>query len=137
MNIPPITLDIIFILISIVIGGSVVALVEGIGHLIYPTLPPEDYKDKEKVKRFIKELPFGAFAFVLAAWGIGSTIGSLFLYYLIQELTLWFSVLIPGIMIFVFSVINMVMIPHPLWFKILSPFVCMAGPIFIAISIAK
>lgn len=124
-------IDIAFIFCSIILSGSLVAVVEWIGHQVYPTLSAEDFKDAEKVKRFIRDLPFGAFVFVLLAWGVGATGGALFNDYMVKHIP--YTPLIPGLMNIVFGIVNMVNIPHPMWFKIVSPFVCMIGPVAVLI----
>ena len=109
---------IVAILLGIVLGTLAIALVEQIGHQVYP--PPEglDLNDPTAVAELIASAPVGALLFVLAAWVIGATVGG------------WLSVrlggavprspFVVGLVLLAFGLANMLMIPHPTWFFILG-----------------
>ncbi len=98
----------------------VIALVEMLGHSIYP--PPEglDFSDTEQLKTHIDKLPFGALFFVLLAYWIGSFAGGLTLGIIASKKAVIFALILGGLLT-IAGLFNLLDLPgHPIWFWILS-----------------
>lgn len=102
-------------LAGVVVAFGLVALIEQIGHMVYPVPEGLDWADKEQLKSYIDTLPFGAFLFVLAAWSIGTFGGSWLASYIGKDNRLAYIV---GGFVFAATAVNFIMIPHPVWFSI-------------------
>ena len=106
-------------LAGVVTAFVLVMLVEKVGHLIYP--PPEglDWTDVEAVETFIATLPFLALLFPMIAWVTGAFIGSLVASKIGTARPLIFAGIVGGLMLAA-TIANLILIPHPLWFAIVS-----------------
>lgn len=111
--------NILYIILGVIVGGFVIYLVEALGHLVYP--PPEglDPTDIEAFKQLVRQLPVGAFTFVLLAYALGSFAGG-FVTALLSTKHSVRSAMIVGGLLLVLGLINLIMIPHPTWFIIMS-----------------
>ncbi|MCG8306272.1 MAG: hypothetical protein MI975_02695 [Cytophagales bacterium] len=109
----------LYILAGIITGTILIYLVEMLGHLIYP--PPEglDVNDTEALKDIIKDLPTGALLFVLLAYALGSFGGGLISGILSKSSKIINSIIV-GAVLMILGFINLFMIPHPVWFSIVS-----------------
>jgi hypothetical protein len=67
--------SVLSILAGVVVAVMVVGVVEVIGQLIFPPPPGINATDPNVLRAIIATLPFGAIAFVLLAWGLGSLAG--------------------------------------------------------------
>jgi hypothetical protein len=103
------------IVAGILAAFATVWIVDLLGHAIYP-LPSDLYMgDFEAVGAYIRSMPAGALAFVLAAWFAGALVGGL-VAALISERhwTVWLiaaAVVAAGLL-------NVLMIPHPVLLQI-------------------
>ena len=95
-----------------VIGVVVIAIVESIGHMIFP--PPEgvDVKDPEQLKSVMDKIPVGAKAAVLVAWGLGVFAGGAVARFIAHAP---YAAWIVAAILFAGAAWTMFMIPHPLW----------------------
>ena len=110
---------ILIVLLGIVCGSVLIYAVEAIGHLVYP--PPEqmDLNDIEAMKAMIKTLPIGALLFVLLAYAVGS-FGGGFIVTLFSKSRKPLLAIVVGVVLAIFGIINLFMIPHPVWFAVAS-----------------
>ena len=113
------------VLIGVIAGGLVIALVESAGHMIFP--PPEgvNLKDPEELKSIMQEIPVGAKAAVLVAWGLGVFAGGV-VARVISRRAVYAAWVVAGVL-FAGAAWTMVMIPHPLWMMIGAVLVTLAG----------
>jgi ABC-type Na+ efflux pump permease subunit len=83
-----------------------------VGHSLFP--PPADINlaDPEDVKRLMASLPAAAFAFVLLGWFLGSFVGSFVARKIARSNAAAWAV---AVLFILFTAMNFVMIPHPLW----------------------
>ena len=106
-------------------GVLVIALVESLGHGIFP--PPEglDLKDPGALQSVMSEIPFGAKLAVLIAWGLGVLVGALVSLRIGSNnaINAWAV----GIILFAFAVTTMLAIPHPVWMMIGAVIVNLVG----------
>jgi hypothetical protein len=100
---------------GILLGATVIFLVESLIHTYYP--PPEglDVTDKAALAEFVATLPLGALLGVLLAWGAGAFVAGWFGAWVSPVSPLRHSLLC-GIGLTVMALMNMVNIPHPGWF---------------------
>jgi hypothetical protein len=91
-----------------------IALIETLGHTIYPTTPGLDYSDKEVMRLYVESLPLGAKLFVLGAW-LSGTVDGVFVACLINRSRYSLCAAVIGGMVLAATVANLAFIPHPLW----------------------
>lgn len=100
-----------------VISCLLIMVIEAIGHKLYPVVL--DTSDRKGLKIAIDSLPFAAFFFVELAYLAGSFAGGYTIGTLAARKDISISLGL-GLMLTGFGVQNMNMIPHPLWFAILT-----------------
>jgi uncharacterized protein YacL len=107
-----------------IIGGLVSAsigmmIVQSIGHYVYPLPDGIDPSDVEQLKAYIKTAPLGAFWFLLLSYSVGSLIGGIVTSYIDQK-SKFRNGLIIGVLLSIAGLVQLMTIPHPFWFAILS-----------------
>lgn len=104
---------------GVIFAGLVVFAVQKLGHQVYP--PPEnlDTKNLEAMKAYVASLPMGAMLFVLLSYVVGTFAGGWLATKIARVPQMHVPLTVGGIQLF-FGIINLVMIPHPLWFAIAS-----------------
>lgn len=109
---------------GIVAGAVVIFLVE----MFSPHTPPEglDLTDKAKLGEWILTLPISAFAILLLAYFLGAAVGG-WVTNLICAPTKYRPALVVGFGLFVAGLMNLIAIPHPMWFSIVSSLTYFAG----------
>jgi hypothetical protein len=109
---------------GIILGGSVISLVE----MASPHTPPAgmNVNDAEKLGGWIATLPASAFLILLLAYFLGSAVGG-WVANLLAAKSHYRPALIVGFWLFVAGIMNLIAIPHPLWFSILSSLIYFAG----------
>lgn len=113
------------IIVGLVVGVAIIAIVESIGHIIFP--PPEgvDLKDPEALKSIMKDIPVGAKISVLVAWGLG-VFGGGSVARLISRGASPASWVV-GAILLGFAALTMVQIPHPVWMVVGAVVVTLLG----------
>lgn len=116
---------VIGIIVGLVVGIAVVAIMESIGHAIFP--PPEgmDLKDPDAIKEMMAEISIGAKVAVLVAWGLGVFVGGV-VARMISVGAAPAAWTVAGVL-FAGAIVSMVMIPHPLWMVIGAVVVTLLG----------
>lgn len=104
---------------GVIFAGLVVYAVQTLGHQVYP--PPEnlDTKNLEAMKAYTASLPMGALLFVLLSYGVGSFAGGWLAAKIARVPQMHVPLTVGGVQLF-FGIINLLMIPHPLWFAVAS-----------------
>ncbi len=108
------------LLLSLFAGFLLVAVVEGIGHAMYP--PPEklDYTDQDAMRSFLATAPFGSLLMVVISYCLGVGVGAFCATYFADVSKKW-PLYIFFVVFFISLVANFVMIPfHPLWMILAS-----------------
>ena len=103
---------ILAVLAGVIAGGAIIFVTEAVGHSLFP--PPADINlaDPEDVKRLMASLPAAAFAFVLAGWFLGSLAGAFVARKIARSDVAAWAV---AVLFILFTAMNFVMIPHPMW----------------------
>ncbi len=104
---------------GVVIAMALVWLVEKIGHAVYPPPPDLNFADPDAMRAYIETLPLGALLFVAAAWFIGTLCGTCAACAIGTAKPMIFAMVVGGLML-IATIMNLVMIPHPLWFSVLG-----------------
>jgi hypothetical protein len=102
---------------GVLIAIGLVWIVEMTGHTIYPPPPEIDFSDADAMTVYLSDLPIGAFLFVGGAWFIGTFGGTVAAVRIGNAKPRVFALIVGGFMLLA-TTVNLVMIPHPLWFSI-------------------
>ena len=104
-------------LFGIIVAIALIAVVQMIGHNLYPPPPGTDFEDPAAVRALIEQAPVGALLFVIASYVIG-TFGGGFIAGLIGRDAPSMHAMIVGGFVLAGTFLNLVSIPHPVWFQI-------------------
>lgn len=106
-------------LVGVVVAVAVIMVVEMLGHSIYPPPPgldPTDPANEAAFAAFVAQMPFGAKAMLLVAWGLGTFVGALVGAKIARHQTA--AALLVALVV-MSGVVGMIMkIPHPTWLAI-------------------
>lgn len=103
-------------IVGIVVAGVAVWVFELLGHLIVPIGKEINISSPEEIREIMFKIPVKSLIAVVVAHGLGLLAG-LFTAHKIDGSTKMPLYAVTGIML-LFTVINLVMIPHPIWFTI-------------------
>jgi hypothetical protein len=106
------------IIFGLITGFVLIRLTEFINHSLFPP-PTELFTDKEAIKAYVEQLPLGAKLLVIAGWAIGS-FGGAYIATVVEKSKSPVFPLIVGGLFMIMGVLNMLTIPHPVWFWVLS-----------------
>lgn len=109
---------IIGVIAGLAVGVIVIYAVETLGHQLYPMPPGVDMENPEAMGAWIETLPAGAFAIILGAFIGGGFAGGAVATLIARDRPV--PALIVGGLLTVAGIANVAMIPHPLWFTIVS-----------------
>ena len=105
-------------IIGLFVGFLLIATIEMCGHAIWPPPAGLDPADPESIKQYIDQIHVGNFILMALGHLIGALIGGLIGFYIAK------SERIPGFivvgLVFLATVINLLLIPHPIWFMALD-----------------
>lgn len=85
-----------------------------ISHLVYPPPPDVDFSKKEDVKELLDEIPFGSLIMIVIGWAIGSFAGGAVATLISPEKKQWNALVVGGVLMLI-GILNMFLLPHPLW----------------------
>lgn len=103
--------------LAVAIGA--IMLVQQLGHTIYPPPPGLDYRDAAAMEAYVSQLPFIALLFPIFSYFLGALLGALVACRIGTTRPLVFAGVI-GLILFAFTVANLIQIPHPHWFSALA-----------------
>ena len=127
--------SVVGVILGLVAAAVIIALLEAVGHAIYPPPPGIDLYDPEALKSIIDQLPLGAIVMVLVAWGAGTFVGGFTAGAIAGRAQVIHGMIVGGIEM-ACAVITMILIPHPVWFMIASVFVVLV-PALVGALLAK
>lgn len=110
---------ILAVIVGVIAMAVCVGAIEMLGHHFYPPPPGIDFNNAEAIKALMEQLPVTALMFVAIAWLLGSLVGGL-VAAKISRLHKRGAALAVAIVMLLLVVINLVMIPHPLWMAALG-----------------
>ncbi len=111
--------SILAVVAGLVAGWIITFVGELLSHSVYPPPTDIDFTDAEAMKAFIANLPTGAFLILLVVWAL-SAFGGGFIAGKIAPDRWQRVALITGVILLTGFVVNMVMIPQPMWVNIIG-----------------
>ncbi len=109
--------NILAVLAAVLAGGLVIMFIQALNAKFYPAPPGLNFSDPAAVKQYASTIPVGAFLLVLLSYLAGFTLAVF--------LSIRFSATVPerqGVLTAMFfgaaSVLNLLSLPHPMWFWI-------------------
>jgi hypothetical protein len=103
-------------IVGIVSAGIAIWIFEFLGHLMFPVKLNFNPKNPEELKLIMYSIPFKSMVAVIVAHVLGILVG-LIIAYKIDKTTKAHLFGVSGILL-LFSVVNLIAIPHPTWFLI-------------------
>ena len=122
---------IIAVVVGLVAAFVSILVTEMVGALAVPAGVAPSLKDAERMRDYLAGLPLSAYAFILAAYLIGSAVGGVVATRIVGQPAsrcVW----IVGGLLLATTVANLVLVPHPLWFSIASVVAIFGGTLFAA-----
>ena len=110
----PTVRKILAVIAGLAVAFLVIVVAELIGHAIYPLPPGTDPRDPASMKSVMASLPLGALVGVVLGWVLGALAGG-FVAAKIARSGAPLPGLGVGIVLLLASVLNMVVLPHPVW----------------------
>lgn len=107
------------VIAGVVTAFVLIMLIEKLGHLIYPPPADLDWSDPAAVRPYIATLPLLALLFPMFAWIVGTFVGSSLACFIGTARPLVLAGIVGG-MVLAATIANLIVIPHPLWFSVLS-----------------
>lgn len=111
---------------GLVTAFVMIALIEKLGHIIYPPPPELDFTDMEAIRPYIASLPLLALLMPIFAYFLGAFSGTLLACYAGTARPIIFAAVI-GLFVLAGTIANLIWIPHPHWFSVLAVVVVVAG----------
>lgn len=105
------------ILTGLVAGAIVIGLLEMVNHTMYPLPDGLDAANRDVFKDYIMTLPLTAFLFLLVAHGVGAMVGG-FVASKMAQVQKRGAAMFVGFILVLAGVLNLLSVPHPLWFSI-------------------
>jgi hypothetical protein len=107
------------VVLGVVIAVILIIAIEALGHAVYP--PPDglDITNKEAMQAYVMGAPIAALLFVMGAWLVATLAGGLLACFIARETPLVYAAIVGGLVL-LGTIINLLSIPHPLWFSITS-----------------
>jgi hypothetical protein len=104
------------VLAGIIGGSAVIWLVEALGHALFP-VHQLDVNDPGSISEHMQGAPFILLSMVLLAYAAGSFTGGWIAVAISERIA---GSVIIGLVLMAFGIFNLLMVPHPLWFTIVS-----------------
>lgn len=107
--------NILAALAGALVGGLVIMAVQLINAKLYPLPAGVDPSNREAFAAYVAALPVGAFLIILLSYLVGVTAGA----WLAARLSAnchWRQGIIVGVLFFFASIMNLMSLPHPVWF---------------------
>lgn len=106
-------------------------LIERLGHTIYPPPTGIDFSDAEAMRAYTDNASAMELLFPAIAWVVATIIGGSVATAIARQSPFVFAAIVGGLILFG-TIMNLVMIPHPLWFSIVSVAAVVAAILFTA-----
>jgi len=107
------------VVLGVIAAVVLIIAIEALGHFLYPLPAGMDVTDTEAMKAHVITLPVTALLIVMAAWIVATLVGGLLACFIARETPLIYSAIVGG-MVLLGTTINLMSLPHPLWFSITS-----------------
>lgn len=118
---------------GIVAGSLTVAAVEMLGHYLYPLPKGMKTDDMEAMKEYIPNAPFMALFFVIIAYALAALVVGFVSTKIANDGKNKYAI-IGGIIFLIITIVNLVMLPTPIWFWVLG--IAVWGLVFVGYQLA-
>lgn len=105
------------VLAGVLTGMLIIFVIETLGHMVYPIEMNLETATPEAKAAFLKNIPPAAIAIVIIAWALGAMAAGI-VSTLVSKENSSNPALKSGGILLGFGIINMIMVPHPIWFWI-------------------
>jgi len=117
---------ILSVMAGCMVGILVIFAGEAVTHAVYPLPEGIDPSNPEQLKKVVELMPTGAFIGVLLSAFTGGFVAALVASRISKARHLRHS-LIAGLILTLLGLVNVILIPHPVWFVVCSLLVYLAG----------
>jgi len=127
----PLARSVLAVLAGVMAAFIAIMVVQQVSAMLYPPPPGFDPKDPAAVAALIGSLPLGAFLMVLLSYFLGALLGG----YLAARLAPSRRTMHAGIiavLLVVASILNLMAVPHPVWFAVANLLIVAVVPLFTA-----
>ena len=115
----PVVRSVLAVIVGMLVAFVLIALVQTIGMRVYPPPSGLDVRDTESLKAMMAQIPLGALLFVLLAYAAGSVAGGWVAARLSPGSRMMHAMIVGGLLLGA-GLMNLMTIPHPVWFWIAS-----------------
>lgn len=115
----PVVRSILAVIIGMLVAFVLIGLVQAIGMRIYPPPPGMDPTDVESIKAAMAQRPLAALLFVLLSYTTGSVAGGWVAARLAPKAKMTHAMIVAALL-FGAGLRNLMTIPHPTWFAVVS-----------------
>ena len=105
--------------IGVAVAVAIVTLNEKLGHMAFPPPADMDFSDPEVLRPYLASLPAWALLQVMAGWVIGVFAGIIVATTISLANPAIYASIVGGL-ILAATIANLIFIPHPMWFNIVS-----------------
>lgn len=110
---------ILSVVAGIITGSLAIAAIEMLGHYLYPLPAGMKSDDMEAMKEYIPNAPFMALFFVIIAYAFGALIAGFVSTKVANDGKNRYAI-ICGVIFVIITIINLAMLPTPIWFWVLG-----------------
>lgn len=107
------------VVLGVIAAVVLIIAIEALGHSLYPLPEGLDITDTDAMKAYVMTLPIAALLIVMASWIVATLVGGLLACFIARETPLIYAAIIGGLVL-LGTIINLMSLPHPLWFSITS-----------------
>jgi hypothetical protein len=116
----PLWRKILGVVLGLSAGITVIALLQVLGHKIWPLPEGLDVTDKAALIEALKQAPVGALLWVAFSWFAGTAFGSYIALRVSRDVwTSWPAVTVEAVLLAA-GVMNLLALPHPGWFWVVG-----------------
>ena len=122
--------NVIAVIIGIIVAGVVIFSVQQVNERLFPLPDGLTIEDREGMIAHIKTLPTLAFIIVLLSYLLGTIAGCFVALKIASSHFLPICLIVAGFLL-IMSIINLITIPHPLWFSLVNLAIYIPTALFI------
>jgi hypothetical protein len=122
----PVVRSILAVIVGMVVAFVLIAVVQMIGMRVYPPPPGLDPRNIESLKAAMASIPLGALLFVLLSYAAGSVAGGWLAAWIAPRAPMMHAMIVAALL-FGAGLMNLMTIPHPVWFWVASSLIYWLG----------
>ena len=122
----PVVRSILAVIVGMLVAFVLIALVQAVGHRIYPPPAGMDPTSIESIKAAMAQIPLAALLFVLLSYATGSVAGG-WVAAKFAPVRKMRQAMMVAALLFGAGLMNLMTIPHPTWFAVVSSLIYWVG----------